>query len=356
MAGNSSLELEIHSLFMEGSTPDHICNEILAKYEKSEVLSPAETQGVSHFLISAGRFDLLFHFYQTALRRNSISSFPWGYLAYALKEIHGTIPDAILDLIDLALQDPNVDSSTYRIADLSDRLPQIAEHEKKLVQKFVFDQLELKNKLISQLNQNRLYQLTEQEELVIKQLVKNFPQDPEIRLLHQAHLEKKADEILSRVRSQRKSASRSAASTTTNPESETFIADLKTQMRKLAEQYKQSYPDQIYNLALLCMSFELYDLSIDLLNMAPSTFAGEWLKAEILFESGRYLDLLKQVESLEKTLATTPDSTYGAIYLKAQAYYALGQKDMAIQMLEALSQARPSYRSTEALLHEWRSS
>ena len=79
------------------------------------------------------------------------------------------------------------------------------------------------------------------------------------------------------------------------------------------------------------------------------------LKAEILFESGRFLDLLKHVEHIEKDLSISPESTYGAVYLKAQAYHGLGQKDLAIQMLESLSQIRPSYRSTEALLHQWRS-
>ena len=103
------------------------------------------------------------------------------------------------------------------------------------------------------------------------------------------------------------------------------------------------------------MSFELYDLGLQLLNQAPETFAGEWLKAEILFESGRFLDLLKHVEHIEKNLSTSPESTYGAVYLKAQAYFGLGQKDIAIQMLESLSQIRPAYRSTEALLHQWRS-
>jgi tetratricopeptide (TPR) repeat protein len=242
------------------------------------------------------------------------------------------------------------------VPELVDHLPKVAELEKNDRESQIHHQLELKNKLISQLNHNRLYQLNEQEEIVIKQLVKNFPNDTEIKLLHQAHLEKKADEILSRVRSQRRSAPiNSTPYAVHNEESEEFISKLKVQIQKIATDYKDTFPEQIYNLALLCMNFELYDFSFDLLSQAPETYAGEWLKAEILFESGRFLDLLKQVEDLEKKFSTTPDSTYGAIYLKSQAYYGLGQKDIAIQMLEALSEAYPSYRSTEALLHQWRS-
>ncbi|MFZ3230322.1 MAG: hypothetical protein WA160_08965 [Pseudobdellovibrio sp.] len=355
MAGNNNLELEIHSLFMEGSTPDHICNEILSKYEKSDVLSPAESEGLSHFFISAGRIDLLFKFYLNSLRRNSISSFPWGYFAKALIQQRGKIPDEVLDLIDLALQNQSIDTSAYKVPELISFLPQIAQSEKNIIEEFEISQLEVKNKLISQLNHNRLYQLHDQEELALNQLIKNFPNDPEVRILHQAHLEKKADDILSRVRSQIKRSPTLVAKVPNSPETDEFIEKLISKIQLLALQYQNTFPEQIYNLALLCMNFELYDFSFVLLNQAPETMAGEWLKAEILFENGRFLDLLKHIENLEKKMTTTPESTYGAIYLKAQAYYGLGQTEMAIQMLESLSQARPSYRSTEALLHQWRS-
>lgn len=354
MAGNNNLELEIHSLFIEGSTPDHICNEILSKYEKNEVLSPAECEGLSHFFLSAGRIDLLFQFYQHALKKESMGVFPWGYLATALKQTYGKIPEEILDLIDLAFEQNQSDTSALRMDELKNYIPSLINADKKKTETFLNQQLEIKNQLITQLNHNRLYQLHEQEEVVLNQLVKKFPNDLEVRLLHQAHLEKKADEILSRVRSQNNRLSTQPAKTIFTPEEAQFIEELKVQIEKLAIHYKENAPEQIYNLALLCMNFELYDFSYDLLMQSPETHAGEWLKAEILFESGRHLDLLKHIEQLEVKMTTSPDSTYGAIYLKAQAYFALGQKDLAIQMLEALSQAHPSYRSTEALLHQWR--
>ena len=89
MAGNNNLELEIHSMFIEGSTPEHICTEILSKYSKTDVLSPNEAESISHFFIALGRFDLLFSFYASALRRNALGIFPWGYFAQAVKEQFG---------------------------------------------------------------------------------------------------------------------------------------------------------------------------------------------------------------------------------------------------------------------------
>ena len=355
MAGNTNLELEIHSLFIAGSTPDQICGEILSKYSKTDILSPNEAESISHFFITLGRFDLLFSFYLSAIRRNALGIFPWGYLAWAAKEHYGEIPADVIDIIEFALPTQAADLSAHKFEELHDLIPHLDLQVKKTKQNYELEQLQLKAKLIAQLNHNRLYQLHEQEEQALKQLVKNFPNDMEVRLLHQAHLEKKADEILSRVRAQKKSKPRAPAKDIQNQDSVDFIAKLSDQIKSLAAHYQSAAPEQIYNLSLLCMSFELYDLGFQLLQQAPETFAGEWLKAEILFESGRFLDLLKHLEHIEATVSADPESTFGATYLKAQAYFGLGQKDIAIQMLESLSQRRPSYRSAESLLHQWRS-
>ncbi len=354
MAGNNTLELEIHSMFTAGSTPDQICSEILSKYSKTDILSPNEAESISHFFISLGRFDHLFNFYLNALRRNAIGVFPWGYFAWAAKEHYGTIPTDVIDLIEFALPTQSADLSAHKFEELRDLIPYLDLQAKTGQQQFELGQLQLKTKLIAQLNHNRLYQLQEQEEQTLKQLIKNFPNDTEVRLLHQAHLEKKADEILSRIRLHKKNRPSLQAKEPFNQDSEDFFEKLTLQVKALATHYKAAAPEQIYNLALLCMSFELYDLGFEILHQAPETVAGEWLKAEILFERGRFLDLLKHLDHIENKVSMDPESTFGATYLRAQAYHGLGQKEIAIQMLESLSQRRPSYRSAEALLHQWR--
>ena len=278
MAGNNNLELEIHSLFMQGSAPEHICNEIVSKYEKNDVLSPSEVESISHFLMTVGRYDILFKFYRKVVRKKSVEVFPWGYFAVALKDLLGFIPEDIIDLIDFSLKEHKTDATAYKVPELLDLIPQLSLRAKSIRQQFEIDQLQLKTKLITQLNHNRLYQLHEQEDQVLSQLVKNFPLDIEVRLLHQAHLEKKADEILSRVRAQRQTP-RSQPKETVSTESAEFIEKLTLQVQKLADHCRTVSPEQIYNLALLCMNFELCELSLSILQNAPETFAGEWIKA-----------------------------------------------------------------------------
>lgn len=357
MAGNNSLELEINTLFQEGNTLEIICAEIISKYEKSDVLSPSEIESISHFLTTAARIDLLFKFYLKCLRKESITDFPWGSLAEAYKENESQISENLIDIIEASLEETKNYENAAKSPTLVNAIPTLSTYLTTRKNEFEIDRLQTKTKLISQLNHNRLYQLTEQEEQTLQQLVKIFPQDNEVKLLHQAHLEKKADEILARVRTPQTSKKYSKKVVEpVSKETEEFIFELKKHINTLADRLQTEEPEQIYNLAMLALQFGLFDLSLELINKAPKTFASEWLKAEILFESSRFLDLLKHLETLEKDMTYTPEATYGAIYLKAQAYYGLGQKDIAIHLLESLSAKVPSYRSTEALIHEWKNS
>lgn len=358
MAGHNRLELEIHSLFQEGHSLDAICTEVMSKYEKNDVVSPFEAESISHFLITAGRIDLLFKFYLKCIRKNSLGAFPWGHFAEAVKKMEIEIPDLVISLIEMGLEAQPDEESCFKSLSLVDAIPTLKNKILSLRANYETEKLKLKSKLMSQLNHNRLYQQAEQEEQTLHQLIKIFPNDIEVKLLHQAHLEKKADEILARVKNPRNFSTHSPRRVFAedHPEAQQFINELKSVLFLLCNKLQTDAPDQIYNLAVLAMQFELYDVSLDLIDSSPRTMAGEWLKAEMLFESGRYLELLKHIENIEGHMAQTAEATYGAIYLKAQGYFGLGQKDIAIRLLESLSDKAPNYRSTQALLHEWKTS
>jgi tetratricopeptide (TPR) repeat protein len=360
LAGTNSLEIEIHNLFQEGTSVDYVCEELLNKYDKSETLSAFEIEGLSHFLISAGRFNDLKKLYTKCLKKSKLSQFPIGFLVEALEKQNIELTEDDINLFEYVIeQQPTELTALHSEKILSfSTTAQVAFQQ--MPQTFQKDRTLLKTKLIEQLNQNRMYQLVEQEEAVLAQILKLFPNDIEIGLLKQAHLEKKADHILSRVLTQKKMSKTKSGSVMHDPESATLVHDLTTQFEILIPQLETESPEQLYNLAILTFQFEMFDLTLKILDKAPKTSARDWLKAETLLECGRFLDLLKLIETIESDgsadSTTQSEVVFGATYLKALAYKGLGQKDLAIHLLESLSITVPSYRSTEALLHEWKNS
>lgn len=354
MAGTNSLEIEIHNLFQEGASTEFVSRELVAKYEKHEVLSPSEIEGLSHFLITCGRFDLLKKLYIKCIHRSKISLFPVGYLIEAITKQNKPITDQVIDICDAIIAKQPFETTALQSPQIKLFSVQVATELREMQKNYSDDRLKQKTRLIEQLNHYRVAQLPEQEEAVLQQLTKLYPQDLEIGLLKQAHLEKKADDILERVISKRvfSKAKSSLARDATTTE---FLDEMDKNILKIAAELQQTQPDQLYNLAILSFQFELYNTCIKVLEKAPETAAINWLRAEALMEAGRFLDLLHIVEFLETQAHLSADSAFGVTYLKAIAYHGLGQKELALSLMESILKIVPFYRSAEALIIEWRS-
>ena len=161
MAGNNSLELEINTLFQEGHSFEIICAEIISKYEKSDVLSPSEVESISHFLTAAGRIDLLFRFYLKCLIKDSLSDFPWGSFAQAYIENESKLSETLIDIMDQFFATIKNFENAAKSPTLVNAIPEVSDYLANKKNEFEAIQLKLKSKLITQLNHNRLYQLSE---------------------------------------------------------------------------------------------------------------------------------------------------------------------------------------------------
>jgi tetratricopeptide (TPR) repeat protein len=356
LSGTNSLEIEIHNLFQEGSSADYVCSELLGKYEKNETLSSFEIEGLSHFFMTCGRFDLIQKLYLRCLKKSKLSQFPIGFLVEALDQQNIEITDDDISLIEYMIEQQPSELTTLQSEKILNFSLNAQRNFQKLPEIFKANRTQLKTKLIEQLNQNRIYQLTEQEDAVLGQLVKLFPNDIDVGLLRQASLEKKADEILSRVVMKKTMSKTKSGGLMHDPDAASFVHDMTQQIHVLIPRLKNENPDQLYNLAILAFQFEMFDLTLEILEDTPKTVARDWLLAETYLECGRYLDLLKLIEKLESEDGANSEIIFGSTYLKALGYKGLGQTDLAIRLLESLSAIVPSYRSTEALLHEWKNS
>jgi hypothetical protein len=354
VAGTNSLEIEIHNYFQEGTSTEYVSRELVAKYEKMEVLSPSEIEGLSHFLITCGRFDLLKKLYIKCVHRGKIGVFPVGFLVEALIKQNKPLSDIALNLCEAIIEKQPFEATAQQQPVVRTFSVQVAKELREIQKNYTDSRLRQKTKLIEQLNHFRTSQLAEQEESVLQQLTKLYPQDLEIGLLKQAHLEKKADEILARVISKRVFV-KPKTSLDRSTSNEEFLKEMHANIVKIADQLEHSQPDQLYNLAILAFQFELFEACLVVLDKAPETNARNWLRAEALLEAGKYLELLSLIEYLENQENQTTDTPFGATYLKAIAYHGLGKKDLAIRLMESILQVVPFYRSAEALLVEWKS-
>jgi hypothetical protein len=351
----NSLEIAIHNLFQENASVDYVCRELFSKYEKNEFLSTNEIESLSHFFISVGQLEYLKKFYLKALRQNKINSLPLGFLAEMISQSDIPFSEKVIAFFEYHMKAKHEDQTIIQSDLLSlffSEIPTLIKENKK---KYDLHKQETKLKLFEQLEKNKLYQLHDQEKSVLDQLIRLYPNDLEVGILKQAYLERKADQILSRFTLKKNLVKPKLDEFNSHPESDEYKAlkQIEFGLKTMVEKFEKESPDQLYNLSILSYQLAFFDLTLEILNKCPKTKARDWLKAEVLLDCGRHLDLLKQIESLESSADFAAEDTPGSIYLKALAYHGLGETDFAEKLLQSLAQAVPYYRSTEALLHEW---
>lgn len=361
MAGTTSLELEIINLYREGHGLDYVCQELYSKFERSDAISSAEINNVVHFLQLAGRFDLIKNLFTNSLRKSKFGILPIGLIAdLYFKVTSHAVLDSDIDFFENHIYQIVQDSTAIEETILnSEFLNSISLRAKKSSTDYRVQYLEKrklkKSQLIEQLNKFKVYNLTDQEEQTLHQIIQLYPDDVEVKLLQQTHLEKKADAILNRINSRNTLNKRSLSRYVNTEENKTRDSFSKS-LISLAEKVKAHDPEQLYNLAVLAFQLELFEPALIFINDSPASSARDWLKAEILLEAERFLDLLKHVEDLEEHHLNDSESVYGATYLKALAYHGLGQTNLGLQLLEQIAHVHPNYRSTDALIIEWKNS
>ena len=121
---------------------------------------------------------------------------------------------------------------------------------------------------------------------------------------------------------------------------------------KLAKNRK----DLTFDLALSFHFMDRPQMALEILNglkANETNSSTRWLKLELLLCNRRFVEALDLALELEIAEADDPETTFAINYIRAQAFWGLGQKDQALALIESLSRVRPNYRSIHSLKHKW---
>ena len=108
------------------------------------------------------------------------------------------------------------------------------------------------------------------------------------------------------------------------------------------------------DLIISALMLELPEVAMKIVLEIPSYEDITWLTLEVLMASRRYAELLSVLSHVEVEKAGDSETFFTTAYYRAQAYWGLGQKKMALQVIEGLLASRPQYRSAQILWNQWR--
>lgn len=113
--------------------------------------------------------------------------------------------------------------------------------------------------------------------------------------------------------------------------------------------------DQKYfDYSILFYQLEAYSFALACIQLAPACLERDWFLLELLFLSKRYFECIDLADDLYENNKNNPDIQFASLYQKAQALWIIGSKNEAIELMTAITNSRPGYRSAYEILHSWR--
>lgn len=344
----SSIEREIQKLLLAENNLEIVATQLVKKYSL-ERLSLEELECLSVFLIRSGCYSQLIHFLAQALEQNL--SLPWAHFTKAIfLAVSNPTDDIKLALLEGAENQKALDQLSRQF-ELDTYEPEIIKQRflrKEAIQR---EHQQKKEQWLDELMTFKSQGLIEPEEDQLAKLKKFFPDDPEIMNLFIELRERKALGILHKDSPYRSSWIPLEIYEPKDEEIEKTLQAITASMKRCLKKN----PDMAEDFIIAQVMWENYEAALALIQRQKKiSLSLRWLRLELLLRCRRYLDLLHQLQALEIELAHDPESTFEVLYLRAQAYWGLGQKSKAIEILESIATSRPQYRSTTLLLSEWK--
>lgn len=332
-----------------------VCDELESILGTKPPGSVVEWQTVSLFFINSGQSHRLVHLLKGEIARNPL--FPWAHFAEALAKAQPHFPFEVGQALAEGAKEKNNLENLARSTAL-DTVDPTLRKSRLLRKKQIEDRHEANRRdLLGQLETIRSQGLDQEEEQALRKLLQIFPQDGQVQELWEDFRAKKA------VRFLEDRAARAAQDADLESGDEN-VGEVETELREIADLIHQAMRrswEAAGSPAWLARDFALADqwheLPEEALGFLPAGTpedSARWLRCELLLRARRFVDLLSELNAMDADLADKPDQIIGALYLKALALWGLGQGNLAIELMETIVSAQPTYRSASTILGSWK--
>lgn len=341
------IELEIYALLNELGDPALVADKLIQNLEASEdTLTPENLEGLSAFLWHCGFHATLLDF---VLRHLDDENFPipWAYFLGAIHTVNPNLDEETRTALKEGILTLEAQGEAGRAKAVEELFPGVSwrQDRKYNIHK---DHLRQKKNYLDQLVTLRTQQLYEQEKNLLGFLQNLYPGDEEVLKELSEHKQRYALEILAR---------RTPLARSYTIEESPLPPDQRQALEEILKAMKaevQSAPELAYDFAIAAWMLDAYPEALELLDLAPESDGKNWFRLELLLLNRLFLELLQDLARVELYYAAEPDTFFATAYLRAQAMWGLGQRHIAIEVLESLLSAQPHYRAGSSLLAIWR--
>jgi hypothetical protein len=95
-------------------------------------------------------------------------------------------------------------------------------------------------------------------------------------------------------------------------------------------------------------------LAVDFIYQNKDEGKKDWQLLDYLFNGKQYVALLDHCQRLKDKYSEKPDALFSISYAESIAYWELGEKERAFDLMKQISSMRPNFKSASETLAQWR--
>lgn len=342
---SASLELEIKHLLAQEESLEKVIEQVVQTAEnEGDEIGYDQVLTLCRFLWHAQAHSALINFVFKNWQ-NLNFKIPWEYFTEALSS---RMTPELAEILWEGIDQESATNLACKSQGLDAFFPEMKQKRADLRIEAIKSSEIYKEELLEELQTFRVQQMVEQEKKTLQKLLRLFPNDTSLKQQSSDFRERNALEVINRISPIRKSLEKD------EPRADENTIKAQEAWGRCLEKLSKDQPELSYEIAIAAFFMGLYEISLSILNSAPDSEALLWFRCELYLKNHRYVDLLQSIAQLEVQLAANSETFFATAYYRAQAFWGLGQKHLAIEVMEGLLAARPNYRMGVVLLNHWR--
>lgn len=284
----------------------------------------------------------LFNYLLAIDLQNQMSDLPWLLFIQTLFDHQQTIPPKQFEELNTLLK--KQDALNASVNNPSELITQIKVKKRHTLLQNVKN---TKQELLASANIAKSERLMEKYVHFMNELKKYSPNEYNVTSIISEQEKNKAEGILQRRR--RKNNKLETHTQFTNDEKH-LLNIIKEQSFKFLRKNKAKASDFAY----LLRSMGEKESAIDFIQSENDSDQKDWQLLDYLLYSKQFLSLLEHCSTLKNKHAQNPDALFSIYYNEAVAYWELGEKERAIDLMSQISSMRPNYKSSIEILSQWK--
>ena len=305
---------------------------------------PEDKEDIYLFMFMNGQDKLFAHFFVIDLQ-NQTQELPWILF---LKLIHfhkPKVPKNYFNEIVLHLQKQKIIVTGEKsISSLIKALMEKQNHDFK-------DRIaNYKKELLTSIQIAESERLEDQKVSYMNELKKLEPSRFNANQFVSEEEKNRAEKIMEKLKTKRRTIPPRTIKSQKTKDQKELIESIKTQALSYHHQGKAEAIDFAY----LLRSIGESEMSVDFTYSEKEGSKRDWQILDYLFFGNQHISVLNHCELLKTKYAHDPDALFPVYYAEALAFWELGEKEKAMNLMSQISSMRPYFKSATKILSQWK--